>query len=225
MKSLAYSLFAVLVTFAIGYSLFLVFLVVPNEEVMGAVQRIFYFHVSSAFATYIALGAVLLGAAGYLFTEKPSFDALQEGAAEISLVFASILFFTGMIWGNSAWGTPFTFEPRLVSSLIMWLILIGLNLLRWYGDSSRLSTHCSILGILSSLTVPLVVYSIKFLPQFQQLHPQVVEKGGLTDPSMKLAFLITSLSVMGLCIVLIWIRTRIGILERLTRAQRDEVFL
>jgi heme exporter protein C len=207
-------LFTSCVTFALSYTLYQVFMVVPDERVMGAVQRIFYFHVPAAFSAYLALTALLFGALGYLATNDKRFDALQRSAAEVSLLFASIMLFTGMIWGNAAWGTPFTFEPRLVSSLLLWLLLLSLNMVRLFGDSPKLPTHLAALGILSSLTVPVVIYSIKLLPQFQQLHPQVVQKGGLTDPLMREAFYTASFTVMGVALVLLWLRYRIVRLEQ-----------
>lgn len=210
--------FAAAVGAAIAYCLYLTFMVVPNEQFMGAVQRVFYFHVPAAFAAYLALFVLFFGSVGYLATSKRSFDALQEAGAEVSFLFGSIMLFTGMIWGNAAWGTPFTFEPRLVSSLLMWLILLGLNLMRWFGDSPRLATHCAALGILGALTIPVVIYSIKLLPQFQQLHPQVVSKGGLSDPLMQQAFYWCSLSVMALAVLLIWIRYRIATADQNYRA-------
>lgn len=211
---MAFLTFTTLVSASIAYTLYLIFMVVPDERVMGAIQRIFYFHVPSAFATYLALLVLFAGALGYLATANKKFDALQQSAAEVSLLFGSIMLFTGMIWGNAAWGTPFTFEPRLVSSLLLWLMLVALNLFRIFGDSPRLPVHAAALGILSCLTVPVVIYSIKLLPQFQQLHPQVVQKGGLADPLMRQAFYLGSFTIMSLSIVFLWLRYRIARIEQ-----------
>ncbi|MCB0328216.1 MAG: cytochrome c biogenesis protein CcsA [Bdellovibrionales bacterium] len=211
MKFLSFSL---VVSIAVAFILYWIFLVVPDERTMGAVQRIFYFHVPSAFAAYLALTALFVAGLGYLATNNRAFDALQISAAEVSFLFASIMLFTGMIWGNAAWGKPFTFEPRLISSLLMWLLLFSLNVLRAFGDSSKLPTHTAALGILSALTVPVVVYSIKLLPQFQQLHPQVVQRGGLVDPLMRQGFFYSSLVIMALSVLLLWLRYRIARIEQ-----------
>ncbi|MCI5066115.1 cytochrome c biogenesis protein [bacterium] len=214
--------FTLVMAVAIGHILSLIFLGVPDERVMGAVQRIFYFHVPSAFAAYLSLTGLFIGALGYLATEKKSFDALQESAAEVAFLFSSIMLFTGMIWGNAAWGTPFTLEPRLVSTLLMWLLLCSLNLFRSLGDSPRLPTHAAVIGILSCLTVPVVIYSIKLLPRFQQLHPQVVQQGGLSDPLMQTAFYRSSFAVMGLAGLFVWLRYRIARQEQELLAQERE---
>jgi len=168
------SLFISFVWASITYVLYLTFMIVPDEKIMGPVQRIFYFHVPAAFAGYLALAFLLIGALSYLATHNPKFDALQRSAAEVGFLFISLNLFTGMIWGNAAWGTPFTLEPRLVSSLLLWLLLLSLNVFRSFGDSPKLPTHIAALGIMTCMTVPVVIYSIKLLPQFQQLHPQVV---------------------------------------------------
>lgn len=216
------SLFIGAVWALVSYTLYLTFLVVPNERVMGSVQRIFYFHVPAAFAGYLTLGILLVGALGYLATHNRKFDALQRSAAEVSLLFISLNLFTGMIWGNAAWGTPFTLEPRLVSSLLLWLLLLSLNVFRFFGNSPKLPTHLAALGILTCLTVPVVIYSIKLLPQFQQLHPQVVQKGGLTDESMRKAFYIGSFAIMGLGVALVWLRYKLEWLYQQVRMVRHK---
>ena len=216
------SLFIGAVWALVSYALYLTFLVVPNEKFMGAVQRIFYFHVPAAFAGYLSLGILLIGALGYLATHSRKFDALQRSAAEVSLLFISLNLFTGMIWGNAAWGTPFTLEPRLVSSLLLWLLLLSLNVFRFFGDSPKLPTHLAALGILTCLTVPVVIYSIKLLPQFQQLHPQVVQKGGLADETMRQTFYTASFAIMGLGVALVWLRYKVEWLyQQVTIAKRE----
>ncbi len=201
----------------VAYALYLAFLVVPNERVMGPVQRIFYFHVGSAFAAYCSIAVVLVSSIAYLATYRPSFDIVNHAAGEVGFLFCTIVLFTGMIWGYSAWNTPFRLEPRLISFLLLWLLFLGFNLLRLFGDEEKMGKHCAVLGILGAITVPLMVYSIKLLPQFAQLHPQVVERGGLHDASMKHAFAFGSLAVISLQFLLLWIRARIGFLEHTRR--------
>ncbi|MCB0332151.1 MAG: cytochrome c biogenesis protein CcsA [Bdellovibrionales bacterium] len=201
----------------VAYALYLTFLVVPNERVMGPVQRIFYFHVGRAFAAYCSIAVVLVSSIAYLSTYKSSFDIVNHAAGEVGFLFCSIVLFTGMIWGYSAWNTPFRLEPRLISFLLLWLLFLGFNLLRVFGDEEKMGKHCAALGILGAITVPLVVYSIKLLPQFAQLHPQVVERGGLHDSSMKHTFLMASLAVIALQFLLVWFRARIGFIEQKRR--------
>jgi heme exporter protein C len=197
---------------AILYSNYLIFLVVPNERLMGPVQRIFYFHVGSAIAGYCASGVMLIAALAYLATRDRRADVVMEAGAEAGLVFSTIVMATGMIWGHSAWNTWFRFEPRLVTFLLLWLIFVSFKVLRYFGDPARIPLHSSVLGILGALTVPLVVFSIHLLPQSQQLHPQVVGNRGLA-PEFQYAMFVAMASIIALTFLLIWLRTRIGFLE------------
>ena len=207
--------FLVLSTVAlIGYTNYLVFLVVPNERVMGPVQRIFYFHVGSAIAAYCACAVVLVGGLGYLATRSRKMDALSEAAGEVGFLFCTIVLVSGMIWGHSAWNTWFRWEPRLVTFLLLWFIFLTFNLLRRFGDPQRIPAHSAVLGIIGALMVPIVVFSIKFMPNLPQLHPVVVENRGLKDPSFILAMFVGMGALVLLQGVLIVIRTRIGFLER-----------
>ncbi len=207
------ALFA-LTFFAVLYANYMVFLVVPNERVMGAVQRIFYFHVGCAIATYIAVALLFLAALGHFANRNPFWDILLVAAAEVALVFCLIVMTTGMIWGHSAWNTWFRWEPRLVSFLILLLILIAINLLRWFGDKDKVANHTAAFSILAAINVPLVVYSVKFLPQTAQLHPQVVQERGLRDPSFTKAMLITIIAMILLQFLLVWVRSRLELLKR-----------
>lgn len=198
-------------------SLWLVFMYVPNEKVMGAVQRIFYFHVGSAFASYVSVFVLLAGGVGYLATRAKKFDATLIGASEVGFLFCSMTLASGMIWGNSAWNTPFRWEPRLVSFLLLWCIFLSLLLLRRFGDPIRVPQHSAALAIVAALMVPIVVYSVKLLPQFAQLHPQVVAERGLKDPRFTTAMLWSSCSLVALSLVLITGRIKIAILEKKIR--------
>lgn len=203
-----------IVVLLVAYALYLVFLIVPNERIMGPVQRIFYFHVASAMACYCAFGVVLVSSLGYLATRSKKADLLSEAAGEVGFVFCTIVLLTGMIWGHSAWNTWFRWEPRLVSFLLLWIIFLSFNALRMFGDIARTPMHSAVLGILGAVTVPLVVFSINFLPQSAQLHPQVVGNvGGLAHPSFKQTLAVATFALIGLQGYLIWIRYRIGLLE------------
>lgn len=186
----------------VSVALVLVFAVVPNEQVMGAVQRIFYFHVGAAFACYLCL-AVLLGAgACFLVNRKQEWDLIGEAAAAVALLFASIVLTSGMIWGHSAWNTWWRWEPRLVSFLVLWLILLSYTLLRRFADrNAQERSFAAVLGIVAAVQVPIVIFSISLLAQSEQLHPQVVAKQGLTDYRYVAAFVLSSLAM---CITALW---------------------
>jgi heme exporter protein C len=201
----------------LGFSQFLVLMVVPNERVMGAVQRIFYVHVGSAIACYLAFGVVFFAAVMYLATRNSRSDALCVAAGEVGFIFCTIVLITGMIWGHSAWNTWFRWEePRLVTFLVLWLIFLSFTIVRNFGEPAKSADHGAILGILGALSVPLVWFSIKLLPQTARLHPEVLEQGGLKDYRYWWAFGLSSLAMVCLGAVLTWIRYRLECVERET---------
>lgn len=198
---------------------YMVFFYVPNEKFMGAIQRIFYFHVASATASYLAMFIILGTSLAYLASKRLELDAVTEAAAEIGFIFCSIVMVTGMIWGNAAWNTPFRLEPRLVSSLVLWMIFLAFVLLRQFADRAqvseyRLANHCAILGVIGALMVPVVIYSVHLLPEVPKLHPVVVENQGLREPSFRHTLLMASIALIMFSIALIWIRAKLALLER-----------
>jgi hypothetical protein len=101
--------------------------------------------------------------------------------------------------------------------LVLWLIFLSFTVFRNFGDPKKTAVHGSVLGILGALSVPIVYVSIKFLPQSARLHPEVVERGGLRDPSYWQAFGLSVFAVLSLCGLLVWLRYRIGRLDVLAR--------
>ena len=173
-------------------------------------------------AARVALGVaffvVFVASVSYLTSRNKKHDALSVAAGEVGFVLCTIVLITGMIWGHSAWNTWFRWEePRLVTFLVLWLIFLSFTVLRNFGDPARTAVHGSILGILGAASVPLVYLSIKLLPQSARLHPEVVEHGGLRDPSYWQAFGISVVGMLLLCGLLVWARYRIGRAEDVAR--------
>ena len=123
----------------VAYSLYVIFLVVPNEAHMGAVQRIFYYHVASAFSCYLGFFIVLITGLAYLASRNEKSALIMDSAGEVGFVFCTICLGSGMIWGQVAWNTPFQLEPRLVATLILWMIFLSFNILRIFGDPREAS--------------------------------------------------------------------------------------
>jgi heme exporter protein C len=218
-----HSLATVVAFFLVACAQYYVFMVVPNEQVMGAVQRVFYFHVASALACYAAVGVVFVASLTYLATRKDGADLLSVAAGEVGFVLCTVVLATGMIWGHSAWNTWFRWEePRLVTFLVLWLIFLSFTVLRNFGDPAKTAVHGSVLGILGAITVPIVYVSIKFLPQSARLHPEVIERGGLKDPSYWQAFGLSVVALLALSAVLVWVRYWLGRIEYRLRIGCDE---
>jgi heme exporter protein C len=214
MASKLFLIFASTTFVLLAIAHYFIFMVVPNEQVMGAVQRVFYFHVAAALACYAAFFAVFVASISYLTSRNKKHGILSVAAGEVGFVLCTIVLITGMIWGHSAWNTWFRWEePRLVTFLVLWLIFLSFTVLRNFGDPAKTAVHGSILGIIGAASVPLVYLSIKLLPQSARLHPEVIEHGGLRDPSYWQAFTISLAGMLFLCVLLVWLRYRIGCAE------------
>lgn len=206
--------FAALTFGAVLYTLHYVFMIVPSERVMGAVQRIFYFHVGAAISCYLMIGVLFVGSVTYLVQRKRLWDQLAEAGGAVALLLCTIVLLSGMIWGKSAWNTWWRWEPRLVSFLVLWLILTGYNFLRMLmKEEEKLPSFSAVLGIIAALNVPIVIFSIKLLAPQEQLHPEVVANQGLKDPRFTTALLLGNLSFVLLSLYLLLLRFRQGVLE------------
>ena len=206
----AFALLGVTTLLLVAASHYLVFMVVPNEAVMGAVQRVFYFHVGAALSCYAAFGAVFAASLAFLATGSRKADRIAAACGEVGFVLCTIVLVTGMIWGHSAWNTWFRWEePRLVTFLVLWLIFLAFTVLRNFSEPAKTAVHSAILGILGAASVPLVYVSIKFLPASARLHPEVIERGGRKDPSYWWAFGLSTVALLSLTAYLAWLRYRI----------------
>jgi heme exporter protein C len=207
--------FATFVFFAVQLSLYLIFMYVPNEAQMGAIQRIFYFHVGSAFACYISFGLVFIFSILWFVTRTKVYDVLNEAASEVGLLFCTITLVSGMIWAKTAWNVWFNWEPRLVIFLLLWLIFASLFVFRRLANTESISDQSAILGVIGSSTVPLVWVSVKLMPQIMQLHPQVVEKNGLRSKAFLFCFVFSSISLICLQFLLFYLRAKLGIIKNI----------
>ncbi len=160
------------------------FIIAPTEVEMGDVQRIFYFHVASAWTAFLAFFVVLVGSVAYLRTKSASWDTVAASAAEIGIVFTSVTLISGSIWARSAWGTWWTWEPRLTTTLMLWLIYVSYLVLRaMVEEPDRRAAFSAVFGIIGFVDVPIVFMSIRW---WRTMHPQVVSSGGFDMESTML---------------------------------------
>ena len=182
---------------SVSSALFLIFLVVPGEQVMGDVQRLFYFHFGTAITSYVTIAMLLTASSFYLVTKEDPWDFVAQSAAGVAFLFCSLVLLTGMIWGHFAWNAWWRWEPRLVTSLVLWLMLAGYVTVRGFAAGhSRQKNFLSVIGIVAACFVPVVIYSVRMMSQNEQLHPQVVGRQGLTDPSYKVAVAVSALALI-----------------------------
>ncbi|RMH16444.1 MAG: cytochrome C assembly protein [Gemmatimonadetes bacterium] len=163
----------------------LVFFWVPTEASMGVVQRIFYIHVPSAWVAFFAFGIVAITGIMYLWLEDDRLDAAGVAAAEGGMVFTTAVLITGPLWGKIAWGTFWTWEPRLTLTLLLWFIYLGYFLVRRATDNPRQAKKfAAVVGIVGAADIPLIHISVAWL---RSLHPQPVvmkPEGPTLDPHM-----------------------------------------
>jgi heme exporter protein C len=202
------------------------FLFAPIEARMGIVQKIFYFHVPSAYAMYIGATACFCGSIGYLVTRKDGWDALARAGAELSIVMGAIVLITGPLWAAKAWGYFWTWDPRLTTAMLSWMIYVAYTVLRSFaGDGPGERKFAAALGVLGAANLPIIHYSVQ---KWGGQHPTVVtgKGGGLQDPNMKLAFWLGMAAFTVFSITLIYLRVRLELASsRVARVEEDAIDL
>ncbi len=161
-----------------------VFFYAPTEATMGDVQRIFYFHVASAWVGFFGFFVTFVGSIGYLATRARRWDTLALASAEVGLAFISMTVVTGMLWARPVWGVYWTWEPRLTISAVQWLLYVAYVMLRGSVVShEREARFAAVYGILAFVTVPLSWFAIRW---WRTIHPVVLTGSGLAlTPKMQ----------------------------------------
>jgi heme exporter protein C len=144
----------------------------PVEAVMGPVQRIVYIHVPSATMTMLAFGITFAAGIAYITTKHWFWDALGAASCEVGLVFATVVMITGPIWARSAWNTWWTWEPRLTTFFILWILYAAYLVIRGSLRSRTKKTISSVLGIVFGVLIPIVYMSVTWWRG--SLHPRNV---------------------------------------------------
>lgn len=205
--------FCVLV-FAVGLTSSYYIYAAPAEQIMGIVQKIMYLHVGAAVATYTMLGIAFISSVCFLSSKNFRFYYALDASTLVSFLFCSIVLLTGMIWGHSSWNTWWRWEPRLTSVLILWILLFAVRYLQFarYALQEK-AMYMSIVGILSSIQVPIVMFSIKLLKRTEQLHPEVVAKRGLEDSGYVTALITSNISIILLSLLFFLILFKVNSIE------------
>jgi heme exporter protein C len=200
---------AALIFFA-GYA---ALFIAPDEKTMHAIQRIFYFHVPSAISAFTAFFIVFIANVAYLLTRHAKWDSLGVAGSEVGVACCTVVLITGPLWARPVWGIWWTWDARLTSTFILWLLYITYLLLRGLlDDPQRRATLSAIFGIFAFLDVPLVYLSNRL---WRTQHPQPVILGGENSglaPEMGKVLLICWIAVSCVMIILLIDRYR---LERL----------
>ena len=165
----------------------------PTDTVQGDVYRILYVHVPLAWLAYLAFVIVFLASVGWLWTKNPAFDAVAVASAEIGVLFTGLFLVAGSIWAKPTWGVWWTWEPRLVTTAIMFVMYVGYLLLRGLStDFPRRATRAAVFGIIAVIDVPIVHLSVLWANSLHQL-PTVLRAAGspALDSSMLLTLMVS----------------------------------
>jgi len=137
-------------------------------------QKIFYVHVPSAWVGFLSYFIVMISGFMYLTSRDNKWDNIGLAASEIGTFFMALVLITGPIWATPIWGQPWVWEPRLVTTLILFLIYIGYFMIRAYGGYiERMKRNAAALGIVAFINVPIIFFSVQFWSPEIQSHPQV----------------------------------------------------
>lgn len=182
--------------------------VAPTELTMGHIQRIFYFHVPSAWTGFTAFSITLVASIAYLRGRSPKWDWLAVSAAEIGVTFLTVVLITGPIWAKPVWGIWWTWDARLTSTFVLWVLYVCYLLLRTLvDDPERRAVLSAVFGIFAAIDVPFVYFSIWF---FRTQHPQpVIGSGGSLDPRMFQVLLLCWAALLAVMLLLLRQRYRL----------------
>jgi heme exporter protein C len=182
-KSRLDNVLGVLVLVGVIVALYMAFLEAPRERTMGDLQRIFYFHVPAGMVGLLALAVNFVASVMYLVKKNRWWDSLAFSAAEIGVMFMTIVLVTGPIWAKPVWLVWWTWSPRLTSSLLLWMLYVAYLLVRNYvPDPDRRAATSAVFGIVAFIDAPIVWFSIRW---WRDLHPSpMIETGGLA-PEMR----------------------------------------
>lgn len=197
----------------------MVFFYAPTEAVMGNVQRVFYFHVATAWVGMLGFLVAAIAGISYLRSSQRKWDVVGLAAIEISLVFFFIAIISGSIWARPTWGTWWTWEPRLTTAAIVEMVYAAYLLLRQgIEDPDRRARFGAVYSILGFISVPLTFISIRL---YRTIHPVII---GSSDPGaegdfsmtapMLQTFMFSLLTFSVLFADILWHRIRMGMLAQ-----------
>ncbi len=202
MKKLAIGLYAASTVGMMVWGFYQAIYVAPIDAMQGEIFRIIFYHVPSASVAFLFFAISLLGSIGYLAyrRSRPEWaqvaDAWALAGAEVGVVFCTVVLTTGPLWGRRAWGIWWTWDARLTTTLVLWLIYVSYLLLRRFAAGPQVQTLAAVLGIFGALDVPIVYMSNRW---WRTQHPAPVfggAEGSGMDKSMVGPFLWNMLAWM-----------------------------
>src|SRR6266852_8281389 len=207
-----FSILAIVTALLLSFALYEALIAAPTERTMGDVQRIFYYHVPSAWTAFLLFLINFVASVVFLIRRDTKADILALVTAEVGVVFCTVVMATGPIWARPVWGIWWTWDLRLTLTLVLWLIYVSYLVLRRFSTSSQTPVLAAVLAIFGALDVPLVYFSIWI---FRTQHPQpVIGGGGSIDPRMLRVLLINWAAFLCFAALVCWSRYRLEYMRR-----------
>jgi heme exporter protein C len=188
-------------------NLYSIFMQLPDEASQGMIYRIIFFHVPAAITAMLCAAVAFVTSASYLLTRNLKYDAISVAVTEVGLAFLAANLVTGSIWGRIIWGIWWTWDARLTSALVCWLLYAAYLMLRHaIEEPTARARIAAVFNIFAFADVPIVIFSIKW---WRTQHPQpVFWGGGSIDPAMYLTAVLNLVALVLLAVVLSLIRLR-----------------
>lgn len=207
-----FTILAIVTGLLLSFGLYEALVGAPTERTMGDVQRIFYYHVPSAWTAFLLFLINFVASIVYLIRRDQKSDILALVSAEVGVVFCTVVLVTGPIWARPVWGIWWTWDLRLTLTLVLWLIYVAYLMLRRFSTSSQTALLAAVLAVFGALDIPLVYFSIWY---FRTQHPSpVIGNGGSLDPRMAHVLLINWAAFLCLAWLVCWTRYRLEVLKR-----------
>lgn len=201
-------------------SIWAAFVYAPTDAVQGPVQRIMYFHVPMAWLAYLSFFVVFVASIAYLIRRDERWDWIARGSAEVGVIFTTLVLISGSIWGKAFWGTWWTGEARLTTTLILWFIYVAYLLLRFYtGRTESGARNAAVLGIIGFVDVPIDYFAVTW---WRGAHPgETYVLDGATVNTPAAVFIALMLALATFTLLYLFLMIQLYRLERYTtEAQR-----
>jgi heme exporter protein C len=198
----------------LGLGLVAAFGYAPREATQGNVQRIMYLHVPSVLTAYLAFALVLVGSVGYLATRRVAWDRLAAAAGELGVLFTGLTIVSGSIWGKPTWGTWWTWDARLTSTAVLFLVYAGYLLLRgMVEEPEQRARYAAVVGIIGAANIPIVHFSVTWWRALHQPATILGPQPAPIAPSIKAALLVNVVAFALLFLYFLGRRLEIARLE------------